>query len=658
MLRIIIVLLFAPIITLAQVGIGTPTPNASAQLDVNSTTKGFLPPRMTQVQRQNINSPTDGLMVYQIDGTAGLWYYAGNGWIYIINSSSATLPITNGGTGETTIPGVKSILGLNGANVAIGSDAGTTTQGSQAIAIGSQSGKITQGVNAIAIGAGSGRNSQGLSAIGIGYVAGDVSQGSNGIAIGSNAAQANQNTEAVAIGYAAGQYSQGANAVAIGSFAGNSGQTAGSIAINASGAALNPTTAGLYINPIRSNAGTNSYLNYNATTKEVTHSSGLAAASVSTTTIIDGAVTDNKIETVSGSKVTGNISGNAANVTGTVAVANGGTGATTLTANNLLVGNGTSAVSLIAPGTSGNVLVSNGASWSSGSASSSFIQNQTASDQTAGFRVNGDGLIGGKIGIGTNSPSTALHIQNSNNIGSGDPSSNSVPSIYVYNNNNSSTTAHSIISTRTGGSGGGKPYISLDVTSFAGYSLGINNPTDQFIINTDWNFNVSNAAKNALIINETGQSRVIIPNSGGSYSSDFPAGWGGGLSTYDMSCSGIYYNTLLQRSDERLKNSVKSLDDVAINKYLQLNSVSYYWNKGKTSDDKLQYGLIAQQVEKIFPEMVFTANDAMQTKSINYQALHALSLKVIQSQQFQIEKLKKKQEDLNSRLLELESKIK
>jgi hypothetical protein len=85
-----------------QVGIGTTSPNASAQLDVSSTTKGFLPPRMTQAQRQDINSPTAGLMVYQTDGTAGLWYYTGNAWIYIINSTSATLPVSNGGTGTTT----------------------------------------------------------------------------------------------------------------------------------------------------------------------------------------------------------------------------------------------------------------------------------------------------------------------------------------------------------------------------------------------------------------------------------------------------------------------------------------------------------------------------------------------------------------------------
>lgn len=50
---------------------------------------------------------------------------------------------------------------------------------------------------------------------------------------------------------------------------------------------------------------------------------------------------------------------------GTLPVAAGGTGATTLTANNVLLGNGTSALQAVAPGTSGNVLTSNGTTWAS-----------------------------------------------------------------------------------------------------------------------------------------------------------------------------------------------------------------------------------------------------------------------------------------------------
>ncbi len=52
-------------------------------------------------------------------------------------------------------------------------------------------------------------------------------------------------------------------------------------------------------------------------------------------------------------------------LTGTVGVANGGTGRTSLTANNIILGNDTSAVGLVAPGASGNVLTSNGTTWAS-----------------------------------------------------------------------------------------------------------------------------------------------------------------------------------------------------------------------------------------------------------------------------------------------------
>lgn len=53
-----------------------------------------------------------------------------------------------------------------------------------------------------------------------------------------------------------------------------------------------------------------------------------------------------------------------------LSVANGGTGASTLTANNVLLGNGTDPVQFVAPGTSGNVLVSDGTTWTSDAPSS------------------------------------------------------------------------------------------------------------------------------------------------------------------------------------------------------------------------------------------------------------------------------------------------
>ena len=57
-------LLFTSLAAHSQVGIGTATPAASAQLDVSSTTKGFLPPRMDSTQRNAIVSPAAGLTIY------------------------------------------------------------------------------------------------------------------------------------------------------------------------------------------------------------------------------------------------------------------------------------------------------------------------------------------------------------------------------------------------------------------------------------------------------------------------------------------------------------------------------------------------------------------------------------------------------------------
>ena len=52
-------------------------PNGSAMLDVSSTTKGFLAPRVTAAQKALISSPATGLLIYQTDGTAGYYYNSG-----------------------------------------------------------------------------------------------------------------------------------------------------------------------------------------------------------------------------------------------------------------------------------------------------------------------------------------------------------------------------------------------------------------------------------------------------------------------------------------------------------------------------------------------------------------------------------------------------
>ncbi|WP_051929373.1 ice-binding family protein [Flavobacterium sp. 83] len=81
-------------ITNAQVGIGTTNPNASSMLDIVSTDKGFLLPRLTTLQRDAITSPAVGLLIY--NSTSSIFNFYDSGWHDLITGS--VLPI-NGGTG-------------------------------------------------------------------------------------------------------------------------------------------------------------------------------------------------------------------------------------------------------------------------------------------------------------------------------------------------------------------------------------------------------------------------------------------------------------------------------------------------------------------------------------------------------------------------------
>ena len=162
----------------------------------------------------------------------------------IVNASgiSGTVAVGNGGTGQTTIAGVQSILGLAGTKVAIGSTAGATTQGGSAIAIGSEAGKTSQGQYAVAVGGAAGNSTQGIGAIAIGYAAGQTSQGTNSVAIGSNAAQSGQGTESVAIGYAAN--STGNSAIGIGAYSSAAGNNSIAIGYKATTTAANTIQLG------------------------------------------------------------------------------------------------------------------------------------------------------------------------------------------------------------------------------------------------------------------------------------------------------------------------------------------------------------------------------------------------------------------------------
>ena len=73
-----------------NVMIGTSTVVSSSAFTVQSTTKGVLISRMTQSQKDAIESPSNGLLVYQTDGTSGFYYYDGSMWTPLKSQSSSS----------------------------------------------------------------------------------------------------------------------------------------------------------------------------------------------------------------------------------------------------------------------------------------------------------------------------------------------------------------------------------------------------------------------------------------------------------------------------------------------------------------------------------------------------------------------------------------
>lgn len=103
--------------------------------------------------------------------------------------------------------------------------------------------------------------------------------------------------------------------------------------------------------------------------------------------------------------------------------------------------------------------------------------------------------------------------------------------------------------------------------------------------------------------------------------------------------------TFSNPSDIRLKKDITPMDN-ALEKIKNINSVYYYWKKDEFPErlfsDKKQIGFIAQDVEKVLPELVRTDNQGY--KSVDYAKMTVLLLQAIKEQQKEIELLKQKLE--------------
>ena len=190
-----ILLFFAITISMyssAQVGIGTSNPDASSVLEIQSTSKGLLIPKLSKTQRDAINSPAVGLLLYQIDNNPGFYYYtASKIWIRIgeetiitantasittnqgvitANTASITSNINKIATNTNSITSNLGVIGSNTASI-------TTNQG----VITANTSSITANINDIA-----------ANSISINTNTASITTNQNGIDVNTNSITTNQ----------------------------------------------------------------------------------------------------------------------------------------------------------------------------------------------------------------------------------------------------------------------------------------------------------------------------------------------------------------------------------------------------------------------------------------------------------------------------------
>ena len=110
--------------------------------------------------------------------------------------------------------------------------------------------------------------------------------------------------------------------------------------------------------------------------------------------------------------------------------------------------------------------------------------------------------------------------------------------------------------------------------------------------------------------------------------------------TLDMSAAGAatFNNDVTAFSDRRLKTDIEPITN-ALPKVMQMQGV--YYKRNDVEDAREQVGVIAQDMEAIVPEVVLTADDDMQTKSVDYGKLCAVLIESIKELKAEIDELKK-----------------
>lgn len=639
-----------------RVGIGTSTPHASSVLDISSTTQGFLPPRMTEAQKNAIASPTVGLTIFNLS-TFTLQIFDGSAWFSvgqniptgaIMAFSAATCP---SGWNEYTPAYGRFLRGIDKSGSSI-DPAGLRAAGN----IQDQDWKGFSMTNT-------------LQNVNSGYSHGPVDMGKSTSAYVGNLFTGGWTNPSAASGIkwnAADEIRPKNAAVLYCTYAGTTvplvpgatqmiegntevrvsdSGTDGTIHIVTEGVeALTVTPAGKVgigtIAPSEKLTVSDGSILIQQTSASVPflYMKGISSQTIPMIKVFnpDNVVNpyvwfgarDASLFTVEGGSVDGDL--------GTVYFKVSETGNVEVNGNQRIAGNSNYTLPI--------------------STSYDLALETTATNRKAYFAGNGNGYSmqatelstgnnvpfsinpnGGNVGIGTVNPLVKLHVTN--------PSASTIARV-------ESVAAASSAQLNLNSAADGYPHILFTQGGVGRFEIGQVANNGNFYFNNNTQTGEANAA---MIITKTGTVQVNNVFRTGNTYGDCPAGWSCNGLFWDISTSGLYYSVLQARSDRRLKKNIEKVNEEDIYKLLGLNPVIYEWKDKRIKGKK--FGFIAQEVEEVWPELVATGDDKMKTKSVDYMQMISPLVKGFQHHHESIEDLNQDSEEKDRKIASLEKEV-
>lgn len=598
-----------------SVGIGTASPVASALLDVSSTTKGILAPRMTSAQRTAIASPANGLLVFD-NTTNSFWFYNSAAWTEILTTSSGWSVAGNAGTNPAI-----NFLGTTDNN-----DVVFKRNNTRSGFIGTSN--TSFGYDALnPAGTGSFNTANGVAALGANTTGfANTANGYNALLTNTTGFFNTANGEAALLRNTTGNENTATGVAAL------RDNTTGSFNTATGAASLRSNTTGI----------NNTASGYSALLSNTTGSGNTANGYQAL------------FSNTSASNNTAN--GYHSLYSNTIGTNNTATGSEALNSNTTGINNTASGISTLQSNVSGSANTANGAyslyTNSTGEKNTavgaySLTNNTTGNNNTAigwtALNANTNGIDNCAMGVEALTSNTTGR---SNTAGgsaalksniSGDENTAFGKDALLLNNTGTQNTAVGVLA------------LATNTTGIQNTALG----THTLISNITGSFNT--ALGDAALLNTTGSNNIGIgqfaqvPVAAGNNQIRM----GNGSITY----AGIQVAWTIT-SDRRLKSAISN-SELGLDFIKSLRPVSYLRNNDDSK--KTEYGFIAQEVEDALNKAGAT-NNGIITKddagmySMRYNDLIAPMVKAIQDQQVVIEKQQERIDQLEKRLSVIEKK--